>query len=679
MTNHLQRMVSEIESQIVLNDDDIVVDIGSNDATLLSRYEKAPMKKLRKVGIDPSGTQFLEYYPSDVHLIPAFFDKEVFFAELGRTARAKVVTSISMFYDLPDPMGFVKDVHDILDDDGLWVMEQSYLPTMLLKNSYDTVCHEHLEYYCLHQIHWMCRRNSLRIIDVSFNDTNGGSFRVSICKTCSTLHPTNEATVDAVLKAEGLLTMEDFAEFATRCSTQRDALCEFIREQRQNNKTIAIYGASTKGNTLLQYSSIDAGMINLGVAERNPRKFGCRTPGTNIPIFSEEEVRAAQPDFMLVLPWHFKEEFVQRERDFLGQGGQLIFPLPSLELVRSGSRKTAVVLGANGQIGTHLVDFLLDRGYFVYGICRTGSTRAAHKFFISIQCDISRPGKLEIIMMSILPDEVYNLAAETDSNRSQQDGSATLHLNGTTVASVCDIVRKVDMEKERKMGKVKLFQANSTELYKGCCTNGAVGDIGEIDEDYIQFHPTTPYGVGKLTAYWVIRNNRELMDVQCSTGICCNIESRLRRDTFVTMKIIKHLQRIAKDYDAPLTEVLTIGNADVHRDWMHAKDAARAMHLILQQPEPGDYIISTGAVHSVKQFAQIAADVVGLGPSRWEGNELIGGNGNILIVSDESKYCRPYETHNTGKTVFRNSKLMGLGWAPSFTFEQMVADLCSSM
>jgi len=323
MTKHLGDLVKNIESRVNICAGDTVIDIGSNDATLLKAYSSD--SDIRKIGVDPTGLQFKEYYPDDIKLFPTYFKAGV----LDESVKAKVVTSISMFYDLPDPVQFMKDVKSVLHPDGIWVQEQSYMPEMLNTNSFDTVCHEHLEYYGLKQIVLAATMAGLDVFDVEFNKCNGGSFRVFLC------HPKayhlNTEKIDETLKHEefmGLGTSAPYREFEERCKIIKKDLLSFLKSK----KSVYIYGASTKGNTLLQYYGIDKTIIT-AAAERNPRKYGCRTPITNIPIISELEMRKATPDVLFVLPWHFKDEFIEREKEFLENGGTIVFPLPNLEIV----------------------------------------------------------------------------------------------------------------------------------------------------------------------------------------------------------------------------------------------------------------------------------------------------------------------------------------------------------
>ena len=321
MTEHLQGFVRKIESIVDLNDGDSVLDIGSNDATFLKSYKA----KLRKFGVDPTGTQFKEYYTDDITLMPTYFKAGLV------EDKMKVITSISMFYDLPDPVQFAKDVKSSLCDDGIWVMEQSYLPMMLKFNSFDTICHEHLEYYSLKQILYICELSNLQVFDVDFNPCNGGSFRVFITHPGGK-YPINNDEISRIIEDEKSLNLDSFVDFNKRCDEIKQ---KFMQTLKQFDKDeVYLYGASTKGNTLLQHWGVDNTLIK-AAAERNPRKYGCRTPITNIPIVSEDEMRADKPKCLVVLPWHFKSEFIEREKKYIDEGGTMIFPLPEFTIVRN--------------------------------------------------------------------------------------------------------------------------------------------------------------------------------------------------------------------------------------------------------------------------------------------------------------------------------------------------------
>lgn len=322
MVRHLHAKVARIRGLVNLSPGDLVVDIGSNDSTTLQAYPK----DLALIGIDPTGVKFHAYYPAHIKLIPDFFSARLL-KEKFPGKKAKVVTSFSMFYDLEAPMDFMREVHEVLADDGIWVFEQSYMPTMLATNSYDTVCHEHLEFYALRQIQWMAERVGFRILDVEFNDVNGGSFSVTVARRSG-----DEAIAPAVQKIldgereQGLDTLLPYRQFAQRAEKSRRDLLAFVAQANAEGKSVAALGASTKGNVLLQYCGLTDKDIAF-VGEVNADKYGAYTPGSWIPIIAEDELLRKNVDYLVVLPWHFRAFF---ENSAKFKGRNLIFPLPVL-------------------------------------------------------------------------------------------------------------------------------------------------------------------------------------------------------------------------------------------------------------------------------------------------------------------------------------------------------------
>lgn len=330
MVAHLSGKVANIERKYGLAAGDCVIDIGSNDATTLKAYGT---KGLKRIGVDPTGRKFERYYTDDIKLIPDFFPTPELTAAIGN-AKVKVVTSISMFYDLEDPIGFARSVASVLDRNGVWHLEQSYMPSMIRLNSYDTICHEHLEYYSLHCIQYIMERAGLKILDVQMNGVNGGSFAVTVAHRDSTWQP-NTAVIGWLLEQElkmGFDSPAPFREFESRVFAHRKALRSLIEALNADGKKVFGYGASTKGNVVLQFCQFTPKEIPF-VAEINPDKFGAFTPGTHIPIISDVEAAALKPDYYLVLPWHFKDGIVRREQEYLANGGKLIVPFPEIEIV----------------------------------------------------------------------------------------------------------------------------------------------------------------------------------------------------------------------------------------------------------------------------------------------------------------------------------------------------------
>ena len=330
MVEHLHAKVRRILSRAPVAAGDLVLDIGSNDGTLLSAY---PHPGAKLIGMDPTGAKFRRFYPAHVELVADFFSAARFRAAAGDRL-AKVVTSIAMFYDLDSPIDFARQVAEVLAPEGLWVFEQSYMPTMLETGSYDTICHEHLEYYALAQIQWILGRAGLKLIDVELNDVNGGSFSITSARASSS-HMADRAAIEAVAtreKALGLDGSRPYEVFRDRAARHKRELTEFIRGVRSQGKTIFGYGASTKGNVILQYCGLTS--VDLPcIAEVNEDKFGAFTPGTLIPIVSERDAKARKPDYLLVLPWHFRRNIIEREQAYLRSGGRLVFPLPEIEVV----------------------------------------------------------------------------------------------------------------------------------------------------------------------------------------------------------------------------------------------------------------------------------------------------------------------------------------------------------
>ena len=329
MVQHLQNKVKMLVKWVDLKGGDVVVDIGSNDATTLRAYDKT----IKRIGIDPTGEKFKEYYVDNIQLIPDFFTAKKFrenFPQLD----PKIITSIAMFYDLEDPGAFVMGIKEILHKDGIWHFEQSYMPSMLRTNSYDTICQEHIEYYSFGVIKDLLEKAGLRVLDVQMNSINGGSFAVTACKKEASFRA-NKPIVDWLLYQEekmGLQTPKPFRDFEERVFRHRDDLMRLINALRNDGKTIFGYGASTKGNVLLQFCNLGPDHIPF-IAEVNEQKFGSFTPGSLIPIISEAEAKQRKPDYFFVLPWHFKSSILQREKEFLAEGGKFIFPLPEIEIV----------------------------------------------------------------------------------------------------------------------------------------------------------------------------------------------------------------------------------------------------------------------------------------------------------------------------------------------------------
>jgi NDP-4-keto-2,6-dideoxyhexose 3-C-methyltransferase len=332
MVRHLHGKVDRILTQHEVPSGALVIDIGSNDGTTLAAFPDG----YRRLGIDPTASKFLEFYKPGIEIVPDFFSADVLRGAVGET-RASVITSFSMFYDLQDPIAFMNEVAASLANRGIWVFEQSYLPLMLERNSYDTVCQEHLEYYSLTQIAWMATQVGLALIDVEFNDVNGGSFSVTAGRLSDGY--ANSPLVSEILEREaelGVTSLDLYRGFAERVEKSRIELRGFINDAISSKRTIGGLGASTKGNVILQFCGITPEEI-VAIGEINDDKFGSYTPGTLIPIHPESEVLDLGLDYLLVLPWHFREQFLKMP---LPTGTQLVFPLPQVEMIATASGPT---------------------------------------------------------------------------------------------------------------------------------------------------------------------------------------------------------------------------------------------------------------------------------------------------------------------------------------------------
>lgn len=330
MREHLRGIVWRA-MQICPESSATVLDIGCNDGTLLNNYPASFIK----YGVDPSDVA-QEVKGENLRVVQDIFPSTHLTQILG-DEKIDVITSIAMFYDLENPVEFCRGIKQILSADGIWIFEMSYMPEMLKLNSYDTICHEHLEYYSLAVLEKILKLAELQIFEISFNEINGGSLRCYATHLENNRHHTaeNQALINNIRQQEfdlELDTDKPYLEFQKRIDEEKEKLRSMLLELKHSGKRIHIYGASTKGNTILQFCGIDHTIIECA-AERNPDKYGARTLGTDIPIVSEADSRAMSPDYYLVLPWHFKAEFIERERETLDKGVGLIFPLPTIEIV----------------------------------------------------------------------------------------------------------------------------------------------------------------------------------------------------------------------------------------------------------------------------------------------------------------------------------------------------------
>lgn len=340
MKDALKDIVDSILKVFKVKENDIWLDIASNDGTLLSFVPK----QMIRIGCDPAEDSFkkeCEKYADDV--IQDYFTTRRYASSKYGGQHAKIITSIAMFYDVAQPDVFIKDIHEVLDDNGLWILQLSYSQLMIQQCAFDNICHEHIYYYSLNNLYRLLMKHKFRVLDCQHNDVNGGSFRIFVMKGngdkklfgTQPQRDVGNFRVVATLNAEeyyGVEKTETWYSFRNRIEDLKEGTRSFIIKVKEAGGVIMGYGASTKGNTLLQYFGLDNSLVT-AIADRSEQKIGLRTVGTNIPIISEDEMRKAKPDYLLVLPWHFISEFQERERDYLLGGGKMIVPCPSFRII----------------------------------------------------------------------------------------------------------------------------------------------------------------------------------------------------------------------------------------------------------------------------------------------------------------------------------------------------------
>ena len=635
MREHLHKYQQEMISLVhELKENDTVVDIGSNDSTLLQYYSD----NLKRIGVDPTGNQFKKFY-GKVELIPTYFTYKNFRDVYQQ--KVKIISSISMFYDLPDPIQFAKDIYNILDDNGIWTCEQSYMPTMIKRKSIDTICHEHLEYYALHQVKYIADKANMKIIHLSFNDCNGGSFRVYFAKKESMY---NEATelIEETLKDEnefGIHSDELYVNFMNECDHEINKLKEFTKTVNQNNKQIWIYGASTKGNCLLQYGNITESDMKYAV-ERNLDKVGKMT-STGIKIISEETMRENPPEYLLVLPWHFKDEIIKRESEFLEKGGQLIFPFPEFDVI--GNKQKLLITGSNGQLSQY-VQQVCKNDYILYGI----SSSLNQSNLTTFSFDMKDTQQLELVLDIIKPDVIVHLASISDSLTCFNNPILALQTNGMITVNICDIIH-------RKGLKTKLFHASSSDIYKGHINY-------TVKEDDTYMHHLHPYSIAKTMAHNIVDFYKTTYDLPFSNGILFTTESPLKSKDFLLNKVVKHAKNTK--------EVLALGNLDSYRNIIHSFDVATAIHLICKQDKGDNYIICND--ESVK-ISDVVIDIY-----KTSGINVVYDNQNI-VEKETNKIIATTLSTRLGDNVCNIkgcvTKLKNLGWKPTLNIKDIVKNI----
>lgn len=333
MKHALRDIVISIKKRVRVKPDDIVLDIGANDGTLLGFWGTT----VTRIGFEPAHNLISEAKTHADHIINDFFSYKRFNAVFPEK-KASVITTIAMFYDLEDPNSFVHDVSTSIAQSGVWVIQMASLLATIQHNMFDNICHEHIEHYSLQSLEYLLKKHNLTVVDLEENDVNGGSIRIYVMKDSAAEQYMYKGAAQRIQRYRTkerrakLSSPATYKAFHTRVESIKRTVSTFLLREHKRGKLVYGYGASTKGNTLLQYYKFTKNELPC-IAERNPAKWGKQTAASHIPIVSEHDARRMKPDYFFVLPWHFKHEFIRRERTFLKHGGQMIFPLPTPTIV----------------------------------------------------------------------------------------------------------------------------------------------------------------------------------------------------------------------------------------------------------------------------------------------------------------------------------------------------------
>ena len=328
MVSHLKDIVDLLVKFVKPESGDIALDIGCNDGTLLNILQD---QKMFRVGIDPSSEKFSQNFQKDIKVIYEFFSANKVKEVIGER-KCRIITSIAMFYDIDDPIDFMRQIRSVLDKNGVWALELSYLPSMLTNLTYDQICHEHVTYLGLYQMKWMTERTGLKILDLRLNEVNGGSFFLIVGRDDGPFKQNEEKIMKTLQYEKPLCSIQPFMRFKNRVLSHRDEVRAFLKLAKEANKKVYGYGASTKGNIVLNFCNIESDCLT-AICDANPEKFGLVTPGTSIPIISKEDMRKANPDYLFILIWHFRREVLQSEYEYIMNGRKMVFDLPRLHIV----------------------------------------------------------------------------------------------------------------------------------------------------------------------------------------------------------------------------------------------------------------------------------------------------------------------------------------------------------
>jgi GDP-mannose 4,6-dehydratase len=644
--------IAKASSELVnLQPGDVVLDIGANDGTLLSFFPES----IKTIGCEPATNLISELKQNAKVVIDDFWDFEKYKHLFEK--KAKVITAIGMFYDMDDPGKFIRDAVKALDENGVFIAQLMTSKPMLEKNDLGNICHEHLEYYSYESLKYLFEKNGLEIFKVEENSINGGSYRLFArhFKKGSVPYPEN-------------ISKQDFIDLEKRIIKNKEDCLNLLKSLAKQGKKVYGYGASTKGNTILQYYGIPPELLK-GIAEIHPEKIGKYTVGTNIPIINEDEAKE-KADYLLVLPYAFKDNFINREKEWIKNGGSFIFCTPEVKIFdknslesyqeasetineqtspqtqtqsTSPSKKKALILGITGQDGSYLAEILLGKGYEVHGMIRksaTGNTKNIDHILDKITLhkgNLTDPISIYKIISELNPDEIYNEADQDHVSWSFDMASYSYDVTGSAVGRILEIIRLVNP-------KIKYFQPLSSNMF-------GKTDISPQTEE-TPLRPQSPYACGKSLAYVLCKYYRDVYGLFISTGIFYNHESPRRTPDYVTRKITRAAVRISKG----LQKKLYLGDLSTRVDFGYSKEYMEAAHKIMQLPNPDDFIICTGETHSVQEFLEEAFRKVGLNASDY--------------VEYDKKFSRPGKTSDLVGDYSKAAKAFGFN--PQVKFSQII-------
>jgi len=585
ISDDLKEIVEVSSEMVELNERDIVLDIGANDGTLLSYY---PINLIR-VGCEPA-TNLINLMKDNCEIpIPAFWSYENYQDKVGNK-KAKIITAIGMFYDMDDPNQFIRDAAKVLDENGIFVAQLMTSKPMLELNDLGNICHEHIEYYSYSSLKELFERNGLEIFKVEENSINGGSYRLFA-----------RHLKQGSIEYEENITKESYLEFAKRIEKNKEDCVKLIKELIRNGKKVYGYGASTKGNTILQYYGLGDNEIK-GIAEISEEKFGKYTVGTNIPIMPEETAKK-DADYLLVLPYAFRDSFIKKEQEWLNNGGKFIFALPHVEIYGedNGTKKKALIIGITGQDGSYLAEVLLEKGYEVHGMYRrsaTGNLKNIKHILDKITLhkgDLADVTSMYKIISEVNPSEIYNEADQDHVGWSYDLPGYSYDITSSAVGKLLEIVKQINP-------KIKFFQPLSATMF---------GNASEVPQTLsTPFSPQSPYACAKLLAYYLSKYYREVHGMFVSTAIFYNHDSPRRSEEYLLHKICASAVRISKG----MQDKLYIGSLDLPVDIGYAKEYMETAWKIMQHDQPEDFIISTGETNTIREIIDEAFSQVGVNP-----------------------------------------------------------------